>query len=69
MHFGNYNTLRNSNKKHNAIIEIEIRDDDSFCIKQVRKYNNNDTQQQQANENNFKTDKEHPKAIKHMLGS
>jgi hypothetical protein len=40
MHFGNYNTLRlvtNSNK-HNAIIEIKIQDDDSFCIKQVRKY-------------------------------
>jgi hypothetical protein len=26
--------------KHNAILEIEIRDDDSFCIKQVRKYSN-----------------------------
>jgi hypothetical protein len=25
--------------KHNAILEIEIRDDDSFCIKQIRKYN------------------------------
>jgi hypothetical protein len=36
--------------KHNAILEIEIRDDD-FCIKQVRKHNNN-TQQQHLNENN-----------------
>jgi hypothetical protein len=35
--------------KHNAILEIEIRDND-FCIKQVRKYNMQ--QQQQPDENN-----------------
>jgi hypothetical protein len=45
--------------KHNAILEIEIRDDDSFCIKQVRKYSNNNNtqqQQQQSDGNNINID-------------
>ena len=42
--------------KHNAILEIEIRDDDSFCIKQIRKYNmQQQQQQQQPDENNNNT--------------
>jgi hypothetical protein len=38
--------------KHNAIIEIEIGDDNSFRIKQVRKYNMQPQQQPNGNDNN-----------------